>query len=67
MKSSRGKMTVKRYDSLQAMRDDQMRYWRQQPAYKRLEAAAELSEMLFTINKNAKNARRLQRPHSDLK
>lgn len=52
---------LRRYESLEAMKDDQARYWQEQPAHARLGAVAQLNEATYDLKAKPRNARRLQR------
>ncbi len=67
MKSPRKTMQLRQYQSLDAMKDDQLAYWQQQPAYKRLEAVAEINMAIYGLKAKPLNVSRLQRTLVHLK
>jgi hypothetical protein len=52
---------IQRYASLEAMKADEYDYWRQRPAYERVQATAEISAELYGLKDPSGHAQGLQR------
>lgn len=52
---------VTRYASLEAMRSDQMRYWRSRPGHERMEAVSDITNSAYAFKNEGENVPRLQR------
>jgi len=52
---------IKRYSSLDAMRTDQMRYWRSRPGHERIAAISEITTTAYVFKNGGEDVPRLQR------
>ena len=67
MDSMKEHMTLRRFRSLEYMKRDSFRYWREQPAHARLAAVSELNAELYALKGIPGDAPRLQRTAQLLK
>ena len=67
MNDQTARFPISRFSSVEAMKVEEYQYWRQRPAYERMEAVAEISAEAYALKKGATHAPRLQRTLVHLK
>lgn len=58
---------IRRYESLDAMKADEYRYWQQQPDYERIAAVSEMTSVAYSLKGLRPDVSRLQRTLVHLK
>jgi hypothetical protein len=53
--------TVRKFDSFEAMKDDEYREWQAKPAHERVSAISEITEFAYRLKDPSIDVRRLQR------
>jgi len=64
---TKSRFAIRRYASLEAMKADEYKYWRQRPAQERMEAVSEITAEAYGLKDIPPNAFRLQRTLIHLK
>ena len=54
-------MTVRTYDSLKEVKDDEYRYWQSRPVHERMSAVSEITLAAYAMKGIIPNVRRLER------
>ena len=57
----KARFPVRKFKSLEAMKDEEYRYWQEQPASKRLAAVSELTTEMYRMKDPSFHVSRLQR------
>jgi hypothetical protein len=57
----KSRFPIRKFDSLEAMKDEEYRYWQGRPASERLAAVSELTTELYRLKDPSINVSRLQR------
>lgn len=52
---------IRKYDSLEAMKDEEYRYWQSRPAYERLAAVSELTTEMYRLKDPTFQVQRMQK------
>jgi hypothetical protein len=58
---------IRRFASLDAMKAEEYKYWRQRPAHERMQAVTDISEEAYGLKGTSHDASRLQRTLVHLK
>ena len=53
--------TIRRFENLDAMKDEEYAYWQSRPAHERMSAISEITSALYELKEPAANVRRIQR------
>jgi hypothetical protein len=59
--------TIRRFESLEAMKAEEYRYWQSQPDYARLQAVTDMARAAFALEDQEISGRRLQRTLSRIR
>jgi hypothetical protein len=57
----KSRLSIMKFDSLEAMKDEEYRYWQGRPASERIAAVSELTTEAYRLKDPAINVSRLQR------
>jgi hypothetical protein len=57
----RSRFPIRKFDSLEAMKDEEYRYWQGRPASERMAAVSEITTAAYRLKDPACNVSRLQR------
>ena len=57
----KARFPIKEYESLEAMKDEEYRYWQQRPAHERMAAVSEITTEMYRLKDPAFHVSRLQR------
>jgi hypothetical protein len=57
----KSRFPIRKFDSLEAMKDEEYRYWQQRPASERIAAVSEITTELYRLKDPAFHVSRLQR------
>jgi hypothetical protein len=57
----KARFPIRKYESLEAMKDEEYRYWQQRPAHERIAAVSEITTEMYRLKDPAFHVSRLQR------
>jgi hypothetical protein len=57
----KSRFPIRKFDSLEAMKDEEYRYWQSRPAHERIAAVSELTTETYRLKDPSVNVSRLQR------
>jgi len=53
--------TIRRFENLDAMKDEEHAYWQSRPAHERMSAISEITSALYQLKEPTADVRRIQR------
>jgi hypothetical protein len=53
--------TIRRFETLDAMKDEEYAYWQSRPAHERMSAISEITSALYELKEPTADVRRIQR------